>query len=69
MQTGQTHCFIKVSDLDIHYEFADYTEPWNSKPRDTILLYHGYARSMRFWQAWMPLLANEFRVLRFDARG
>ena len=60
---------IKVNDLDIHYEWIDYTTPWAEKPRETVLLYHGYARNMLFWQAWMPLLAEHFRVLRFDARG
>jgi 3-oxoadipate enol-lactonase len=58
-----------VGDLDIHYELADYTSPWGETPPETILLYHGYARNMLFWQAWMPLLAADYRVLRMDARG
>ena len=59
----------KVRDLDIHYELADYTCPWRKTPPETFLLYHGYARNMLFWQAWVPLLAGDYRVLRFDARG
>ena len=60
---------LRVGDLDIHYELADYTDPWRESPAETVLLYHGYARNMLFWQAWVPLLARDFRVLRFDARG
>ena len=64
-----TYQTAKVGDLDIHYELADYTPPWLETPRETVLLYHGYARNMLFWQAWVPLLADEYRVLRLDARG
>jgi 3-oxoadipate enol-lactonase len=59
----------RVGDLDIQYELVDYTTPWRTDPPETILLYHGYARNMLFWQPWVPLLAGEFRVLRLDARG
>ncbi len=59
----------RVGDIDIHYELADYTAPWRAKPAETILLHHGYARNLLFWQELVPLLASDFRVLRFDARG
>lgn len=59
----------RVGDLDIRYELADYTQPWRETVPETILLYHGYARNMLFWQPWVPLLAGDYRVLRFDARG
>lgn len=61
--------FARVGELRVHYELADYTAPWRSAPAETVLLHHGYARNLLFWQAWVPLLAAEFRVLRFDARG
>jgi len=59
----------RIGDIDIHYELADYTPPWRMTPAETFLLYHGYARNMLFWQQWVPLLATDYRVLRFDARG
>jgi pimeloyl-ACP methyl ester carboxylesterase len=59
----------RVGDIDIHYELADYTPPWSATPAETVLLHHGYARNMMFWQGLVPLLAGEFRVLRFDVRG
>ena len=37
---------IRVGDLDIHYELADYTPPWRERPPETFLLYHGYARNL-----------------------
>jgi 3-oxoadipate enol-lactonase len=59
----------RVGDLDIHYDLADYTVPWRESPPETFLLYHGYARNMLFWRPWVPLLAADYRVLWFDARG
>lgn len=67
--TAHRSGFIKSGDLDIHYELADYTPPWCGDQPACVLLYHGYARNMQFWQTWVPLLAGEYRVLRFDARG
>jgi pimeloyl-ACP methyl ester carboxylesterase len=36
---------------------------------DVILLVHGWMCSSRFWQANVPELAKEFRVVTLDARG
>ncbi|MBI3042018.1 MAG: alpha/beta hydrolase [Betaproteobacteria bacterium] len=60
---------VRVGDIDIRYELADYTLPWRRDPPETVLLHHGYARNMLFWQPLVPLLAGSRRVLRFDARG
>ena len=58
----------RVGDLVINYALADYTDPWRTDP-ETVLLYHGYARNLTFWQNWVALLARDYRVLRLDARG
>ena len=63
------HQNIRVGDIDIRYELIDYTPPWRVTPPETILLFHGYARNMMFWQPFVSLLAGQYRVLRFDARG
>ncbi len=60
---------IRVGDLEMCYELADYTAPWRESPPETFLLHHGYARNKLFWQQWVPRLARDYRVLRFDARG
>lgn len=59
----------RVGEIEIHYDLADYTTPWRETPAETFLLYHGYARNMLFWAPWVPLLAVDYRVLWFDARG
>ena len=65
------HTFSKaqIGDITINYELIDYTAPWRTTVPETFLLYHGYARNMLFWEQWVPLLAGDYRVLRFDARG
>ena len=60
---------IRVGDIDIRYELVDHTRPWSKTAPDTILMFHGYSRNMLFWQPLVPLLATDYRVLRFDARG
>lgn len=51
----------------LYYELDDYTDPWRNAPY--ILLQHGFARSSKFWQSWVPYLARWFKVIRPDLRG
>jgi 3-oxoadipate enol-lactonase len=51
----------------LHYRIDDFTDPWGA--RETVLLQHGFARSSRFWYAFVPHLARQYRVLRPDLRG
>ena len=51
----------------LHYTVDDFTDPWQSAP--VVVLQHGYARSSKFWHAWVPQLARKFRVVRMDLRG
>ena len=46
---------IRVGDID--------SEP------ETILFHHGFCRNMDFWRGWVPELARNYRVLRFNSRG
>ncbi|KAG8157612.1 hypothetical protein KVR01_012654 [Diaporthe batatas] len=50
-----------------HYIVNDFTDPW--KPRETVLLQHGFARNVEHWYHWVPPLARHFRVIRRDLRG
>jgi len=59
----------RIGDIDIHYHFADFTDPWRERPAEAFLLYSGYCRSLEFWHAWVPLLGRDYRVLRMDPRG
>ena len=51
----------------LYYELDDFTDSWKTAP--TILLLHGYARSSRFWRAWVPYLSRFYKVIRPDLRG
>jgi pimeloyl-ACP methyl ester carboxylesterase len=33
------------------------------------VLQHGNAKNSKLWFEWVPLLANDFRVIHVDARG
>ncbi len=50
-----------------HYILNDFTDPW--KPRETILIQHGFGRHSAFWYHWIPILSRKYRVIRRDLRG
>jgi len=54
-------------DLQLHYDFDDFTDPWEQRP--FLVLQHGNGRSSRFWYRWVPYLARHFRIIRPDMRG
>ncbi len=51
----------------LHYRIDDFTDPWSDG--ETVLLQHGFARSSKFWYAFVPHLARNYRVVRPDLRG
>jgi 3-oxoadipate enol-lactonase len=55
------------SDLTMHYEEDDCTDPWADA--QTVVFLHGLAESGAVWYAWVPHFARSFRVLRPDLRG
>ena len=61
--------FARVGDLDIHFQFSDFTDPWRTDEPETFLMYPGYCRNLPFWNAWVPLLGRDYRILTMDARG
>ncbi len=52
---------------ELFYTIDDYTDPWTQP--ETIVLHHGMAKSHQFWYGWIPVLAQHYRVVRFDMRG
>jgi len=52
---------------ELYYEVDDFTDPWKNAPY--IMLQHGYARSTKFWRAWVPYLSRFYKVIRMDLRG
>ena len=60
---------MRVGDIDIEFDVADYTDPWADGEPQTILFHHGFCRNLDFWSGWVPELARHYRVLRFNSRG
>ncbi|TVY48169.1 3-oxoadipate enol-lactonase [Lachnellula occidentalis] len=58
---------IHTNGQKTHYLEDDFTDPW--KPRETIIIQHGFARHAAFWYHWIPVLSRNYRVIRRDARG
>lgn len=53
----------------MHHVLDDFTEPWRDPPAEVVLLHPGLGGNGRLYRAWVPLLADRYRVLRVDARG
>ena len=54
-------------DLGLFCQVDNFSDPWVEVP--TIIMVHGFAESSLAWYAWVPLLAKNYRVIRFDMRG
>jgi pimeloyl-ACP methyl ester carboxylesterase len=63
---GRTYV-VHTNGQRTHYISDDFTDPW--KPRETILIQHGFGRHARFWYHWIPILSRKYRVIRRDLRG
>ena len=53
----------------LNYVVEDYREPWLGELATTVLLYHGFMKSMEHWTPFVPAIARRHRVVRFDVRG
>jgi 3-oxoadipate enol-lactonase len=58
---------LPLDDVALYYEDDNFADPWTEPP--VMLLQHGLSRSTRFWYNWIPLLGDEYRILRLDMRG
>jgi pimeloyl-ACP methyl ester carboxylesterase len=63
---GRTYV-IHLNGQRTHYICDDFADPW--KPRETILIQHGFGRHAKFWYHWIPVLSSRYRVIRRDLRG
>jgi 3-oxoadipate enol-lactonase len=50
-----------VNQIQLHYEIAG--------TGDAVVLIHGFGGDLRIWDAQFPVLAQHYRVLRYDIRG
>jgi pimeloyl-ACP methyl ester carboxylesterase len=49
--------------------YFDVAEPSSARAAGTVLFHHGIAVDARVWDGWLPVLADRYRVVRFDMRG
>jgi pimeloyl-ACP methyl ester carboxylesterase len=52
----------------LYFDATDLRAPWQP-PRLPIAMYHGIGTTSDIWNGWLPVLAHQYRVLRFDTRG
>lgn len=52
----------------LNYEVINLTPPWR-EPVDTLVFCHGVGTDLNVWSDWLPVLAADFRLVRFDTRG
>jgi pimeloyl-ACP methyl ester carboxylesterase len=52
---------------ELFYPIDGFTDPW-TRP-ETMVLHHGVAKNRKPWYAWVPILAQHYRVVHFDMRG
>jgi pimeloyl-ACP methyl ester carboxylesterase len=51
-----------------YYEIVDLTPAWASAAQ-TIIFHHGLGATSGIWSQWFPILADRFRLVRFDLSG
>lgn len=51
------------------FRLDDFSELWRESPAEVVLLHPGLGGNRDLFRPWVPVFADTFRVLRFDARG
>jgi pimeloyl-ACP methyl ester carboxylesterase len=59
---------LHVADCELHYQVTDLTPPW-SRNVQTVVFHHGLGATSGSWAAWLPVLADRYRLVTFDMRG
>lgn len=60
--------FITAQDgAKLFFSVDDFTDGWRHP--ESVICIHGLAESTEAWNAWVPHLARDFRVIRLDTRG
>lgn len=54
-------------ELEMFYRDETFADAWRDP--EPVFLLHGNAESGEAWNAWMPLMGRQFRVIRPDMRG
>ena len=60
--------FVERGEHRLYYETIDIAEPWMTEPA-TLLFHHGIGAQSGIWSDWVHILADRYRIVRFDMRG
>ena len=60
---------ITDDGVRLHYVIDDYRESWLGEPSATVLLHHGFLKTLEHWTPFVASVARRYRVVRFDVRG
>jgi pimeloyl-ACP methyl ester carboxylesterase len=55
--------YVELDGFTVHYRDQ------GSKDKPVMVLIHGVVSSLHTWDGWLPLLAEHYRVIRFDVPG
>jgi 3-oxoadipate enol-lactonase len=66
MDSG-THWLEVEPGIRLKVVVDDFTDRWVAS--ETVLLVHGMGQNLEAWRGWVPHLARDYRVVRFDVRG
>ena len=58
---------LDVNGDRFHYHVDDFSDPWRTS--EAVLLHHAAAGNLNRWRGWVPTLARQHPVVRFDMRG
>lgn len=61
------HWLEVESGIRLHVAIDDFTDPW--RRAESVLMVHSMGQNLEAWRGWVPHLARNFRVVRFDVRG
>jgi len=60
--------FLDISSgRQLYYEINDWSDAWRQP--ESVVMIHGFAENTDAWRAWVPHLARNYRVIRFDQLG
>ena len=60
--------FLEISPTQrLFYEIDDWTDAW--KKPEVVVMIHGFTENTSAYRAWVPHLARNYRVIRFDQLG
>ena len=69
--------FVDLSGVRLHMRSSGPTIPSSTmtqsdpspQPVPTVVLLHGFGSSLHTWEDWVPVLSQDFRVIRYDLPG